>query len=214
MSGRWRSAGGCAIVLLTSGLRSGETIVTVQLAPASGPRGGVSRYLAPLVLAIAAAAVTVVVISAPDLAGHGRRGASASHVAVRRPPPYWIVRPGDTLMEIAVKTGVSVAQLQAFNPDVDPLALVPGQRLKLWLNPPKPSPTLVPLGPLYWTVSLGQSFGSIAAKTGINMLTLEQLNPGLKSTFWPGNRVRLRPPLLPPSSLARLAAALPGTLGW
>jgi LysM repeat protein len=189
--------------------------VTVQLAPATGPRGGVSRYLAPLVLAVAAAAVIAVVVSAPDLAGHGRGGASASHAAVRRPPPYWIVQPGDTFMQIAARTGVSVAQLEAFNPDVDPLGLVPGQRLKLWLHPPKPSPTPVPLGPLYWTVRPGQSFGSIAAKTGINVLTLEQLNPALKSTtFWPGDRVRLRPPLLPSSSLARLAATLPGTLGW
>jgi LysM repeat protein len=193
-----------------------EIAVNVQLAPATGPRGGVSRYLAPIVLAIAAAAVIAVVLSAPDHAGRARGGAGASHAAVRRPPPYWIVRPGDTFMEIAAKTGVSVAQLQAFNPDVDPIGLVPGERLKLWLHPPKPTPTPVPLGPLYWTVRSGESFGSIAAKTGINIVTLEQLNPGLKSTaFWPGDRVRLRPPLLPPSSLARLAAGLlRGTLRW
>jgi LysM repeat protein len=192
-----------------------QIAVTVQLAPATGPRGGVSRYLAPIVLAIAAAAVIAVVLSAPDLAGHGRGGARASHATVRTPPPYWIVQPGDTLMEIAAKTGVSAAQLQAFNPDVDPLALVPGQRLKLWLHPPKPSPTPMPLGPLYWAVRPGQSFGSIAAQTGINILTLQQLNPGLKPNHvWPGDQVRLRPPLLPSSSLARLAGALPGTLGW
>jgi LysM repeat protein len=192
-----------------------EIAVNVQLAPATGPRGGVSRYLAPIVLAIAAAAVIAVVLSAPDHAGHANGGARASHAAVRRPPPYWIVRPGDTFMEIAAKTGVSVAQLQAFNPNVDPIGLVPGERLKLWLHPPKPTPTPVPLGPLYWTVRSGESFGSIAAKTGINIVTLEQLNPGLKSTaFWPGDRVRLRPPLLPSSSLGRLAGALPGTLGW
>jgi len=189
--------------------------VTVQLGPATGPRGGVSRYLAPIVLAIVAAGVIAVVLSAPDLADHGKGGARASHATVRRPPPYWIVQPGDTLTEIAAKTGVSVAQIQALNPDIDPLALVPGQRLKLWLHPPKPSPTPVPLGPLYLTVRPGQSFGSIAASTGINILTLEQLNPRLKpTTFWPGDRVRLRPPLLPSSSLARLADALSGTLRW
>jgi LysM repeat protein len=167
------------------------------------------------VLAVAAAAVIAVVISAPDLAGHGKAGATPTHVTVRRPPPYWTVRPGDTLMEIAARTGVSVAQLQAFNPDVNPLGLVPGQRLKLWLHPPKPSPTPVPLGPLYWTVRPGQSYGSIAATTGVNMAALQQLNPELKPNHvWPGDRVRLRAPLLPPSSLARLAGALPGTPGW
>ena len=119
-------------------------------------------------------------------------------------------------MEVAAKTGVSVAQLQAFSPDVDPLALVPGQRLKLWLHPPKPGPMPVPLGPLYWTVRAGQSFGSIAADTGINIVTLEQLNPRLKpTTLWPGEQVRLRPPLLRSSSLARLAGgSRPGALGW
>ena len=189
--------------------------MTVQLAPATGPRGGVSRYLPPIVLAIVAAAVIAVVLGAPGQSGQGRGGARASHATVRRPPPYWIVRPGDTLTEIATKTGVSVAQILAFNPDVDPFGLVPGQRLKLWLHPPKPSPTPLPLGPLYWTVRPGQSFGSIAAQTSINILTLEQLNPRLKSTtFWPGDRVRLRSPLLPSSSLARLASALPDTLRW
>ena len=189
--------------------------MTVQLAPATGPRGGVLRYLAPVVLAVAAVAVIAVVLSAPDLAGHRRGEQRASQAAVRTPPPYWIVQPGDTFTQIAARTGVSVAQLQAFNPDVDPLALAPGQRLKLWAHPPKPTPTPVPLGPLYWTVRPGRSYGSIAAQTGINILTLEQLNPGLKSTtFWPGDRVRLRPPVLPAGSLARLAAALPATLGW
>ncbi len=188
--------------------------MTVQPAPATGPRGRVSRYLAPIMLATVAVAVIAVVLSAPHIAGHAR-GVRASQATVHRPPPYWIVQPGDTLAEVAAKTGVSVAELQALNPDVNPLALVPGQQLKLWLHPPKPTLTPVPLGPLYWTVRPGQSFGSIAAQTGINILTLEQLNPGLKSTtFWPGDRVRLRPPLLPSSSLARLAASLPRTLVW
>jgi hypothetical protein len=185
--------------------------VTVQLAPARGPR--VSRYLAPIVLAIAAAVIAVV-ISAPGQSGHATGRARASHAAGRTPPPYYIVQPGDALLEIAAKTGMSVAQIEAFNPNVDPLALVPGERLKLWPHPPRPSPTPVPLGPLYWSVGPGQSFGSIAGDTGINMLTLEQLNPRLK-TLWPGDRVRLRAPLLPSSSLARLAGgSLPGTLGW
>jgi len=40
----------------------------------------------------------------------------------------------------------------------------------------------------------GESFGSIAAKTGINLATLEQLNPRLKrASLKPGDRVRLRP---------------------
>ena len=190
--------------------------MTVQLAPATGPRGGLSRYLAPIVLLIAAAAVIAVVVSAPDHSGKPAGTAITRRAPARRPPPYWIVRPGDTFTEIAAKSGVSATRLQALNPDVDPLSLVPGQRLKLWLHPPKPHPKPMPLGPLYWTVRPGQSFGSIAAKTAISMLTLEQLNPRLKpAMLWPGNRLRLRPPLLTPSSLARLSSSsLPDTLSW
>jgi hypothetical protein len=46
---------------------------------------------------------------------------------------------------------------------------------------------------MFWTVRPGQSFGSIAAKTKLNIITLEQLNPGLKpNSLQPGDRVRLR----------------------
>ena len=104
--------------------------MTVQLAPATGPRGRVARYLAPLAVAIAAAAAIAVVLSAPGQSGQQAGAARVPHAIARTPPPYWIVRPGDTFALIAAKTGVSVAQVQAFNPDVDPLGLVPGQRLQ------------------------------------------------------------------------------------
>jgi LysM repeat protein len=104
------------------------------------------------------------------------------------------VRPGDSFAEIAARTGLSVDQLQAFNPTVDPLALTPGERLNLWQHPPKPHrPKPRPPGPMFWTVRPGQSYGSIAAATGINIVSLEQLNPKLKpAAVQPGDRVRLR----------------------
>ena len=37
-------------------------------------------------------------------------------------------------------------------------------------------------GPRFWTVRTGQSFGSVAAHTGINITKLEALNPKLKPT--------------------------------
>ena len=62
---------------------------------------------------------------------------------------------------------------------------------KLSLHPPLPRPKPPP--PRSWTVRQGESFGSIAAKTGINLAKLEQLNPGLKpTTLQPGDRIRLR----------------------
>jgi LysM repeat protein len=106
-------------------------------------------------------------------------------------PPYWTVRPGDTLAQIADETGVSLVQLQAFNPQIDPSTLLAGQRLNLWRHPPR---AIRPAQPRFWTVRAGQSFGFIAAKTGIALATLEQLNPHLSpATVQPGDRVRLRP---------------------
>jgi hypothetical protein len=95
---------------------------------------------------------------------------------------------------IAAKTGLSTDVLQAYNPTVNPNALTPGQRLNLWRYPPQPpKPKAKPPGPMFWTVRPGQSFGSIAAATGINIVTLEQLNPRLKPvSVQPGDRVRLR----------------------
>lgn len=164
----------------------------VAYAPVPRRRGSrLGRFLAPLALVGLMAAIAVVTLTLPRTTGVHRPPARPPHVAQRRPPPYWTVRPGDTFTEIAAKTGVTVAELGAFNPDVDPLGLVPGERLNLWRYPPKPRPK--PLGPRIWTVRPGESFGSIAAKTGINIVTLEQLNPRLKpATVQPGDRIRLR----------------------
>jgi LysM repeat protein len=103
------------------------------------------------------------------------------------------VRAGDSFAVIAAKTGLTTDQLQAFNPNVDPLALAPGERLNLWQHPPKPhgGRHRAP-GPRFWTVRSGQSFGSIAHATKISIVTLEQLNPKLKpASVQPGDRVRL-----------------------
>jgi LysM repeat protein len=46
-------------------------------------------------------------------------------------PRRYTVKPGDTPSGIAEKTGVSVDKLIELNPDLDPQALAPGDRLKL-----------------------------------------------------------------------------------
>jgi LysM repeat protein len=156
----------------------------VQLAAATRPRGRVPHYLVPAALAALLAAVMVVIVSS----GGGPETASSpaiSHPAtVRKLPPYWTVRRGDTYSQIALKTGLTIGQLEAFNPHTGPFSLVPGQRLNL-RQPPPPRPR--PPAPRFWTVRRGDSFGLIAAKTGISIDTLEQLNPRLKpTTLQPG----------------------------
>jgi LysM repeat protein len=165
----------------------------VAYAPATHRRGRVGRYLAPLMLAAVVGAIVAVITALPRIVIVQRHAVATPHAAVRRLPPYWTVRPGDTLVAIAARAGLTVSQLEAFNPNVDPNSILPGQRLNLWRYPPRPRLRLRPPGPLFWTVRPGESFGWIAAKTGIDILTLEQLNPQLKrKTLQPGDRVRLR----------------------
>jgi len=167
---------------------------TVHHAPrARRPGRLVARLLVPLMFLAVCAVVVIIVRSPPQFLRAAPTHASR-HAQARRLPPYWTVRPGDSLGLIAAKTGLSIDLLQAYNPTVDPNALTPGQRLNLWRYPPQPpKPKAKPPGPMFWTVRPGQSFGSIAAATGIDIVTLEQLNPRLKPvSVQPGDRVRLR----------------------
>ena len=159
--------------------------------PTPRPSGfRISHLLAPLAFAAVVAAVVLVVTNATR---HSHPAASASTTRARHLPASWTVRSGDTLMEIAAKTGLTVAQLEALNPNVDPASIFPGERLKLSNRQPQSKPRPKPLGPQYWTVQSGQSFGSIAARTGISITALETLNPRLKpSALQPGDRVKLR----------------------
>jgi LysM repeat protein len=164
----------------------------VQFAAAPQPRGRIPRYLAPAALVILLAAIIVVVVTSAGSSGTHSSSANSPLATVCSLPPYWTVRPGDTYAQISEKTGLTIDRLEAFNPSTDPLSLLPGQRLNLWLHPPAPRPKA--LGPRFWTVRPGESFGLIAAKTGINLAKLEQLNQRLKpTTLQPGDRVRLRP---------------------
>ena len=156
-------------------------------------RSSIVAYLAFGGLVLLLLAIVVVVITSLG-AGPGANQAQATDERAEmlsKLPPYWTVRRGDTYVRIARETGLTVDELETFNPRTDPSTIQPGQKLKLRKNVPKPKPK--PLGPKYVTVRTGDSFGSIAAKTGKNILRLQRLNPKLKPTeLQPGDRVRLR----------------------
>jgi LysM repeat protein len=61
-------------------------------------------------------------------AGQAKRKHGAG---ARRAPAAYVVQNGDTLSSIAHRTGVSVARIQALNPDVDPQILISGEKLRL-----------------------------------------------------------------------------------
>jgi LysM repeat protein len=163
----------------------------VQLAATPKRRPRLARFVAPVALAALVTTVVLVVMHPPGTLNGLSNTTRSGNAPVRKLPPYWIVQPGQTFAQIAQKTGLTIDQLEARNPQTDPYGLAPGQRLNLWRHPPAPRPK--PLGPQFWTVRPGDSFGLIAAQTGINLTTLEQLNPRLNpATLQPGDRVRLR----------------------
>jgi LysM repeat protein len=94
-----------------------------------------ARWLAPIALVAVAAGTYVVVHS--DLANHPAKATQSPAVHSRRrahgkaKPTFYVVRSGDSLSAIAVKTGVSQATLQALNPTLSPNSLQTGQRLRL-----------------------------------------------------------------------------------
>jgi LysM repeat protein len=101
------------------------------------------HLLAPMAL-IAVAVAVVVVIANSDVTGGDDDGGEVTTTQAsdtetttapnrqgRKLRRNYVVKPGDSFGSIAEKTGVSVAQLEQLNPDVDPQALVVGQRIKL-----------------------------------------------------------------------------------
>lgn len=161
----------------------------MQLAAAPKRRGRFTRFLAPIVLAALVAVTVLVVLNGLHRSNtHAARAVARPH-ANRHLPAYWVVHPGDTLGHVAQKTGLTLAQLEKFNPNIDPNNLIPGARLKLSAHPAAPHP---PAPPRFYTVKPGDSLGSIAQKTRTGLTKLEQLNPKLTgATLQPGEKVRL-----------------------
>jgi len=148
-------------------------------------------YLISVGLAVLFLAIVVVAITSLGGTDKASSAAAARQAELRKLPVYWTVRRGDSYGLIAEKTGLTVDELETFNPYTDPSAIVPGQRIKLRLKVPPPKPK--PLGPKYSTLRSGDSFGSVAAKTGKNINRLQKLNPKKKpKTLQPGDRIRLR----------------------
>jgi LysM repeat protein len=93
------------------------------------------RYLAPLAIVAVIVATALVVRAGLGSTHHATTttattGVVSTHHAVRH-KRFYVIRVGDSLSSISVKTGLSVGQLEALNPSVDPNALQTGDRLRL-----------------------------------------------------------------------------------
>ena len=60
-----------------------------------------------------------------EQAGISKKGEKAVEEGV------WVVEEGDTLVAISKATGIDLDELVALNPDIDPQALITGQRISL-----------------------------------------------------------------------------------
>jgi LysM repeat protein len=100
-----------------------------------------ARYLAPLAIAAAATATYVIVHNAlkhkhaaPPALVAPRTSTTqnqSKHTSAHPKAKFYVVRPNDTLSNIAARTGVSVATIEQLNPRINPNALHPAQRLRL-----------------------------------------------------------------------------------
>ena len=95
----------------------------------------VARIVAALALIAAVLAVVLVLSSASknDSSGKGHKSDTTQQQPTRHrtKAATYTVKPGDTLIAIAHKTGVPVSEIQALNPEVDPQILIAGETLKL-----------------------------------------------------------------------------------
>lgn len=102
-----------------------------------------ARLLAPLALVGFVFALVVVVKGSLPEDGGGRPATTGERTPATTPakatatpsrskePRTYVVKPGDTPSSIAVKTGVTLAEIERLNPDLDAQLLAPGDRLKL-----------------------------------------------------------------------------------
>jgi len=94
-----------------------------------------TRIAAALALMVAVLAVVLVAGSAmnsdsPSPKHHGKQQ-EQKQTKHRTKAKTYTVESGDTLLAIAHKTGVPVAEILALNPEVDPQILIAGQTLQL-----------------------------------------------------------------------------------
>lgn len=102
-------------------------------------RSSASARIVAVAALVGAFVLAVVVISGAlggdpsSSGGHGHGGKSGHHAshAPRKTPATYVVKSGDTLISIAHHNGVSVARIEALNPEVDPQILIAGETLKL-----------------------------------------------------------------------------------
>lgn len=102
------------------------------------PTSATARALA--VLALIASTIAVVALLGAAIGGSDGGSSSGDQASTSTPTQQtkpktkaktYVVKSGDTLTAIAHETGISVREILALNPEVDPQILIAGETLKL-----------------------------------------------------------------------------------
>jgi nucleoid-associated protein YgaU len=91
----------------------------------------VGARVAALSALLLASLILIVAIFGVFDGGDGSPADEGTTTSVADVPKNYEVRSGDTLSAIAEKTGVPMSTIEELNPDIDPQALIEGQKLKL-----------------------------------------------------------------------------------
>lgn len=100
----------------------------------------IARVMAVLGLLVAFGAVVLIVSTTSESDDGGNDRTDAENASQTGPGKkgeraleegVWVVGEGDTLVSISEVTGIDLDELVALNPDIDPQALSPGQRISL-----------------------------------------------------------------------------------
>ncbi|MGI6604014.1 MAG: LysM peptidoglycan-binding domain-containing protein [bacterium] len=111
----------------------------------------------------------------------------------------WIVQAGDTLYQIARAVGVSLDQLLAANPGIDPNNLQIGTAITIPDTGVNPDAPPCP-GGVYWVVAQGDTIYGIAQATGVDVADIIAANPQVDpNNLRVGDRICVpRSPIVPP----------------
>ena len=109
--------------------------------------------------------------------------------------PY-VVQPGDTLYNISLRYNTTVEAILKVNSMINPYCLRVGQILCIPIAPPTPMPC--PAGTFAYTIQMGDTFYSIAARFHVTVEELIATNPGVNpDNLMPGQRICI-PEMAPP----------------
>src|SRR3954454_17320370 len=102
----------------------------------TGDGGGNAGYI--VLVALVTLLFATAVIAATTLTGSDAApSTSEAAQTARKLPVFWKVHTGDSYQSIAGKTGLTVDQLEAFNPYVNPDTIQPGDRIQLRARVPR-----------------------------------------------------------------------------